>query len=142
MNEWLIQVQMQTQFWNAHTGREAEGQLLPPGAWGIHGLWPDFCNGSYTQYCDLTRQYDPEPSPNTTTGTPDGTPVPPYRGPPIDAWFAPHGKADLRAWMDEFWVALDQPNWYLWAHEYSKHATCYSTFQKECYVRFLSLPMP
>lgn len=69
-----------TQFWDTYTGREAEGQLLPEKVWTLHGLWPDFCNGSYTQYCDLSRQYDPIPSPNTTTGTPDGTPVPPYNG--------------------------------------------------------------
>ncbi|KAF4126774.1 ribonuclease T2 [Geosmithia morbida] len=125
---------LQTQFWNTYTGLESKGQLLPRDDWTIHGLWPDFCNGSYTQYCDLSRQYDPEPSPNTTTGTTDGIPVPPYRGEPIDRWFGPYGKADLLAWMNDHWIALDQPNWILWAHEYSKHATCFSSFQKECYL--------
>jgi hypothetical protein len=55
-----------TQFWDTYTGLEDKGQLLPPDAWNLHGLWPDFCNGSFTQYCDLKRQFDPSPSPNTT----------------------------------------------------------------------------
>ena len=91
--------------------------------------------GSYTQYCDLSRQYDPLPYPNTTTGTPDGTPVVPYDGEPISEWFEPNGKADLMEYMEKYWPGLDQASWILWAHEYSKHATCFSTFQTECYVR-------
>ncbi|CEJ84511.1 Putative Ribonuclease T2 family protein [[Torrubiella] hemipterigena] len=124
---------LQTQFWSTFTGRESEGQLLPRASWGIHGLWPDFCNGSYTQYCDLSRQYDPKPSPNTTNGKPDGTPVPAYTGESIANWFAPYGKEDLLAYMEKFWINQYDPNWMLWAHEYSKHATCFSTFQTECY---------
>lgn len=91
-------------------------------------------SGSYTQYCDLSRQYDPEPYPNTTNGEPDGTPVPAYTGESIDKWFLPYGKGDLLDYMNKYWIGLDQPSWILWAHEYSKHATCFSTFQTECYV--------
>lgn len=36
---------LQTQFWDTYTGLEKQGQLLPKGSWGIHGLWPDFCDG-------------------------------------------------------------------------------------------------
>ncbi|KAK5998461.1 Ribonuclease Le2 [Cladobotryum mycophilum] len=124
---------LQTQFWSTYTGLEAKGQVLPQDSWTIHGLWPDFCNGSYTQYCDLSRQYDPKPAPNTTDGTPTGTPVPPYTGPSIDTFFEPYGKMDLLAYMNKYWINQNDPNWILWAHEFSKHATCYSTFQKECY---------
>jgi hypothetical protein len=42
-----------TQCWGAHTDLESQGQLLPRNAWTLHGLWPDFCNSSFTQYCDL-----------------------------------------------------------------------------------------
>lgn len=35
--------------------------------------------------------------------------------------------------MNKFWIAQNQPNWYLWAHEFSKHATCFSTFDLPCY---------
>jgi hypothetical protein len=44
---------LSTQFWNTYTGLESQSQVLPKNTWTLHGLWPDFCNGSYTQYCDL-----------------------------------------------------------------------------------------
>jgi hypothetical protein len=44
---------LSTRFWNTYTGLESQGQVLPKNTWTLHGLWPDFCNGSYTQYCDL-----------------------------------------------------------------------------------------
>ena len=37
---------LQAQFWDTYTGFESQGQLLPKDSWGVHGLWPDFCNGS------------------------------------------------------------------------------------------------
>lgn len=80
-----------------------------------------------------SRQYDPVPSPNTTTGTPTGTPVPPYTGPSISTFLAPLGRADLLSWMTRYWVAQAQPSADFWAHEFSKHATCYSTFDVPCY---------
>ncbi|KAI1182628.1 ribonuclease T2 family protein [Nemania serpens] len=124
---------LQTQFWNTYTGLESQGQLLPKDSWTIHGLWPDFCNGSYTQYCDLKRQYDPFPSPNTTTGTPAGKPVKPWKGKPISDYLELFRKFDLLAFMEKHWTGLNQPSSTLWAHEFSKHATCFSTFDTECY---------
>jgi ribonuclease T2 len=126
---------LSTQFWDTYTGLESEGQLLPEKSFTLHGLWPDFCNGSWTQYCDLNRQYDPHPSPNTTTGTPAGTPVPPYSGPTVDTFLAALGRPGrtLLAWMNKFWIAQNQPNTELWAHEFSKHATCFSTFAPSCF---------
>ncbi|KAH8700915.1 ribonuclease T2-like protein, partial [Talaromyces proteolyticus] len=124
---------LSTQFWNTYTGLESEGQVLPANSWTLHGLWPDFCNGSYTQYCDLNRQYDPAPSPNTTTGTANGTRVPPYTGPSIDTFLHPFGKFDLLAWMSKYWINQGAPSKNLWAHEFSKHATCYSTFDTPCF---------
>lgn len=122
-----------TQLWQTYTGYESAGQVNPKDSWTIHGLWPDFCNGSYTQYCDLTRQYDPLPSPNTTTGTPSGTPVRPWTGTPIGKFLEPFGKFDLLAFMHKFWVAQSQPSSDFWGHEFSKHATCFSSFDVECY---------
>lgn len=91
---------LSTQFWSTYTGLEAKGQYLPSESWTLHGLWPDFCNGSYTQYCDLKRQYDPVPSPNTTTGKPGGTPVPPYTGPSVSTFLEAFGRLDLLSWMN------------------------------------------
>lgn len=124
---------LSTQYWNTYTGLESQGQLLPNNTWTLHGLWPDFCNGSYTQYCDLSGHYDPQPSPNTTNGLPNGTVIPPYTGPPVSTFLTDFGKYDLLAWMNTFWINQGAPNWYFWAHEFSKHATCYSTFDKPCY---------
>ncbi|PVH72320.1 ribonuclease T2 [Cadophora sp. DSE1049] len=124
---------LSTQFWDTYTGLESEGQVLPANTWTLHGLWPDFCNGSYTQYCDLSRQYDPLPSPNTTTGKPDGKPVIPYTGPSIGTFLEPFGKFDLLAYMNKYWIAQNQPNGDFWGHEFSKHATCFSTFEIPCY---------
>lgn len=121
---------LQTQFWDTYTGREAQGQLLPKDTWTIRecppcsetttsnphldGLWPDFCNGSYTQYCDLSRQYDPYPSPNTTNGLRNGTAVPPYKGAPIGTFLPPFGKYDLLAYMNKYWIAQGQANDDFW----------------------------
>lgn len=124
---------LSTQFWDTYTGLESQGQLLPENTWTLHGLWPDFCNGSFTQYCDLSRQYDPIPSPNTTTGKPDGTPVPPYKGPNIGTFLKPFGKFDLLEYMNTYWIAQNQDNAGFWGHEFSKHATCFSTFNTQCY---------
>jgi len=119
---------LQTQFWDVWADKD-----LPANTWTLHGLWPDFCNGSYTQYCDLSRQYDPSPSPNTTNGLKNGTAVPPYKGPNIGTFLIPFGKYDLLAWMNKFWIAQTGPNADFWGHEFSKHATCYSTFDVPCY---------
>lgn len=124
---------LSTQFWNTYTGREADGQFLPTDTWTLHGLWPDFCNGSYTQYCDLSRQYDPIPSPNTTNGLANGTAVPAYTGPSIDTFVEPFGRFDLLAYMSTYWIAWQQDNAGFHAHEFSKHATCFSTFNVPCY---------
>lgn len=48
-----------------------------------------------------SRQYDPAPSPNTTTGTSTGTPVLPYNGPNIGTFLEPFGKHDLLAYMNK-----------------------------------------
>ncbi|OCK82106.1 ribonuclease T2 [Lepidopterella palustris CBS 459.81] len=124
---------LSTQFWDTYTGLESQGQVLPKDSWTLHGLWPDFCDGSFTQYCDLTRQYDPFPSPKTTNGLPNGTVVPPYNGSNIGTFLEPFGKFDLLAYMNKYWISQGSPNYDFWAHEFSKHATCYSTFDVPCY---------
>ncbi|OCB87906.1 ribonuclease T2 [Sanghuangporus baumii] len=127
---------LQTQFWDTYTGLEKQGQLLPRNSWTIHGLWPDFCDGSFTQYCDLSRQYDPTPSPNTTNGLPNGTVVPSYSGPGVDTFILEFGRIDLLDYMNKYWISQGSPNKDFWAHEFSKHATCTSTFDVACYENY------
>ncbi|KAG7452371.1 ribonuclease T2 [Guyanagaster necrorhizus] len=119
-----------TQFWSRYTGLEKQGQLLPRGSWTIHGLWPDNCDGSYEQYCDLSRQYDPDPSPSTL---PNGIIVPAYTGPSVNTFVESFGRDDLLDFMNTYWINQGAPNTDLWAHEFSKHATCTSTFDVSCY---------
>lgn len=120
---------LSTQFWDTYTGREKDGQILPKNHWTLHGLWPDLCNGNYTQYCDFDRQYDPEPSPPVV----NGKTVPKYNGPGVDKFVENFGRYDLLKWMKTFWVSQGQSNEAFWAHEFSKHGTCYSTFDTPCY---------
>lgn len=137
-----------TQLWDTYTGLERQGQLLPKNSWTIHGLWPDNCDGSFDGYCDLSRQYDPAPSPATL---PNGTLVPVYRGPSIATFIEAFGRYDLLAYSEftssiavhfftftplpvsKYWVSQGSPNADFWAHEFSKHATCTSTFDLACY---------
>lgn len=44
-----------TQFWDTYTGLEHLGQKLPQGSWGIHGLWPDNCDGCVLTHCIASR---------------------------------------------------------------------------------------
>ncbi|KAK5116182.1 hypothetical protein LTR62_008508 [Meristemomyces frigidus] len=78
-------------------------------------------------------QYGPSPSPNTANGLPNGTVISPYKGPSISTFLARFGKLDLLAYMNKYWVSQGQPNGDFWGHEFSKHATCYSTFDLPCY---------
>ncbi|EIN14001.1 ribonuclease T2 [Punctularia strigosozonata HHB-11173 SS5] len=121
---------LQTQFWDTWTGLEHKGQLLPRGSWGIHGLWPDNCDGSFEQYCDFSRQFDPQPSPAIL---PNGTVIPPWNGTTIDTFIKDFGRFDLLEYMNKFWINQGAPNTDFWAHEFSKHATCTSTFDVSCF---------
>ena len=97
---------LQTQFWDTYTGYEHQGQILPKDSWTLHGLWPDNCDGSYAQYCDLSRQYDAEPSPATL---PDGTVVPPYSGPSVDTFVLGFGRIDLLDFSACAFLLLSEP---------------------------------
>ncbi len=89
-----------TQFWSTYTGLERHGQKLPKESWTMHGLWPDNCDGSYGQYCDFSRQYDPAPSPKTLT--PNGTVIPPWTGPDIGTFVAKFKRFDILDWSESF----------------------------------------
>ncbi|KAG2156673.1 ribonuclease T2 [Suillus bovinus] len=121
---------LQAQYWDTYTGLESHGQLLPKGSWSIHGLLPVNCDGTSGQYCDLSRQYDPKPSPSTL---PNGTVITPYKGPSVRTFLDEFDHSDLLYYMDRFWINQGAPNEELWAQEFSKHGTCTSTFDVACY---------
>ncbi len=50
--------------------------------WTLHGLWPDRCDGSYDQYCNLTPQFNN-----------------------ISAVLENFGQGDLVEFMNRYWIA-------------------------------------
>ncbi|KAK0533421.1 Ribonuclease T2-like [Tilletia horrida] len=93
-----------TQFWDSHP---AAG---PDDSWTIHGLWPDYCNGSYPQNCDASRA--------------SLQPLQVLK----DA-----GETDLISFMNEFWISNMGSTPAFWQHEWSKHGVCVSTLAPKCY---------
>lgn len=63
----------------------------------IHGLWPEFNNGSYPQYCNNTHKH----SFNVSKLNP------------------------IRKELDTWWISYLGPNVKFWEHEYQKHETCF-----------------
>ncbi|KAF9786202.1 ribonuclease T2-like protein, partial [Thelephora terrestris] len=109
-------------------GLEGEGQILPEASW--HGAWPDNCDGSYGQYRDFSRQYDPSPSPDVL---PNSTTIPPYKGPGIDT--LSDDLADM-VYYYSMWINQGAPNADIWAHRPSEHGICTSTFDVTCYSNY------
>lgn len=97
-------------------------------------MWPDNCDGTYASYCDLSRQYDPAPSPNTTDS---GETIKPWTGKPISQFLKKFDQKTLEKYMNTYWVNQGGPNVDFWAHEFSKHATCTSTFDPKCYPNYV-----
>jgi len=65
--------------------------------WSIHGLWPNYGNGSYPEYCEIGVHYDPAVISDTTLHS-----------------------------MESDWYTCktDNTNEEFWDHEISKHYTC------------------
>ncbi|KAI8882317.1 ribonuclease T2, partial [Backusella circina FSU 941] len=77
--------------------------------WTIHGLWINYCNGSW--YCPMDT---PLPTNNITKLLLD------------------NNKTDLVKDMMHYWNPDEDYN-NLWLHELKKHASCMSTIQPSCY---------
>lgn len=94
---------LQTQFWdtNPSTG--------PSDSWTIHGLWPDNCDGTFTENCDPSRAYTN-----------------------IASLLSAQGASDTLSFMQEYWVDINGQNEQFWEHEWSTHGTCYSTLEPSC----------
>ncbi|KAJ4127855.1 Ribonuclease T2 precursor (RNase T2) [Fusarium equiseti] len=100
---------LQTQFW------DSDPAAGPSDSWTIHGLWPDYCDGTYPQFCDKSREYSDIKS--------------------IVSKFL--GNATL-SYMDKYWVSQDGDDESLWQHEWDKHGTCISTLEPSCYTGYKS----
>ncbi|KAI5480738.1 ribonuclease T2 [Pseudohyphozyma bogoriensis] len=119
------------QFWDTYTGLESSGQFLPEDSWTIHGLWPDNCDGTYESYCDASRLYGPALTNGTAVSYPVNSTVV-QKGSITDV-LKKFGRYDLLDYMNGFWINQGGSNEDFWAHEFSKHATCTSTFDVACY---------
>jgi ribonuclease T2 len=96
---------LQTQYWLPSPG--------PAHSWTIHGLWPDFCNGTYPAYCDAAREY--------------ASPVAVLEG---------AGEHELLRYMRKYWKTNTRDgvdDEAFWKHEFDKHGTCMSTLEPRCY---------
>ncbi|KAJ1360511.1 hypothetical protein KIN20_019503 [Parelaphostrongylus tenuis] len=72
---------------------------IPEGSpdWSIHGLWPNYKNGSYPQFCDgVPKKFD-------------------------DKLIKPIERRLLKAWPNLY---PTKPTQSLWKHEWEKHGTC------------------
>ncbi|KAH2828439.1 hypothetical protein KXW08_004447 [Aspergillus fumigatus] len=98
---------LQTQFW------DADPAVGPVDSWTIHGLWPDFCDGGFDQYCDSKRRYSN-----------------------ISLILVDSGRADLLEYMSDFWKDFRGDDEDLWEHEWNKHGTCISTLETTCYADY------
>ncbi|MCJ1304046.1 ribonuclease T2-like [Hypocenomyce scalaris] len=98
---------LQTQFW------DSDPATGPVDHWTVHGLWPDHCDGTFSQYCDESRQYTN-----------------------ITAILQSFGAIDLLAYMDTYWKDQGGADESFWEHEWGKHGTCISTLDPDCYTNY------
>ncbi|KAJ7193812.1 ribonuclease [Mycena pura] len=96
---------LQTQFW------DSSPSTGPTNSWTIHGLWPDNCDGTFSENCDSSRDY---------TG--------------ISSLLTSQGASSTLALMNTYWKndPDDGSDEELWEHEWATHGTCYSTLQTKC----------
>lgn len=107
---------LQTQFWDPSPA------LGSPTSWTVHGLWPDYCEGGFDQFCDDTRRRTPEEITHILTNA-------------SIAQEAGGTHPGLLDFMSRHWLSLNGYNPHLWAHEWNKHGTCISTMEPKCYAR-------
>ncbi|KAI9573314.1 ribonuclease T2 [Boletus coccyginus] len=97
---------MQTQFWDTDVPRS------PPDSWTIHGLWPDFCDATWTKNCDPSRAH--------------------YN---ITELLTEQGATSTLDYMRHFWLDNRGNTEHFWNHEWRDHGTCCSTLEPSCLPR-------
>ncbi|KAF3760918.1 ribonuclease T2, partial [Cryphonectria parasitica EP155] len=85
----------------------------PANSWGIHGLWPDDCDGDYSEDCDTSREYTD-----------------------ITTLIEKYGTTELLDFMETYWNSNDESNEDFWESEWAEHGTCISTLDPTCYTDY------
>ncbi|KAI0257090.1 ribonuclease T2-like protein [Lactifluus subvellereus] len=95
---------LQTQFWETHPSTG------PRDSWTIHGLWADYCDGTFPKRgCDPSRAYTD-----------------------IAGLLRDQGAGDTLSYMERYWVDYHGQNEHFWEHEWDNHGTCYNTLRPSC----------
>ena len=85
----------------------------PDSSWTIHGLWPNNCDGTYSESCDTKRAYTN-----------------------ITQLLEAAGDTSTLDYMQTYWVSDDESNEAFWDHEWETHGTCISTLSPSCYTDY------
>ncbi|KAJ3051327.1 ribonuclease T2-like [Rhizophlyctis rosea] len=94
---------------------------LPRDAWTLHGLWPDYCDGTYsTDNLGCIHEYGFE-------GTYEM--VKKFGG-------------GLLERMKKVWMGADGDFEWMWTHEFNKHGTRMSTINPKCYGKSYKPHLP
>lgn len=94
----------QVQFW------DTDPSTGPSNSWTIHGLWPNNCDGTYSENCDSSRAYTD-----------------------ITTLLQNAGETSTLSYMQTYWISDDESNEKFWEHEWATHGTCISTLKPSCY---------
>ncbi|KAJ9086289.1 hypothetical protein DSO57_1005566 [Entomophthora muscae] len=88
-------------------------RLGPSDAFTLHGLWPNYCNGTYppSTGCDSGRVYD-------------------------NIYQLVQSDYELFPQMQKFWPSYKNDFGNFWTHEWTKHGTCLSTADPRCISEF------
>lgn len=97
----------QVQFW------DTDPVTGPDDSWTIHGLWPNNCDGTYSENCDSSRAYKD-----------------------ITTLLENAGEDDTLSFMQDYWLSNDESDEAFWEHEWATHGTCYSTLEPSCYTDY------
>ncbi|KAK8195181.1 putative ribonuclease T2 [Phyllosticta capitalensis] len=95
----------------------------PEDTWTLHGMWNDYCNGSYPASCDNSRNY---------TG--------------FAEILEDYDQLSLLDYMRVYWrlcfqndpviTTTNGTDEQLWEHEWAKHGTCMTTIRPSCYANY------
>lgn len=97
----------QVQFW------DTDPVTGPTDSWTIHGLWPNNCDGTYSENCDSSRAYTN-----------------------ITQILKAAGATATLDYMQTYWLSDDESDEAFWDHEWETHGTCMSTLATDCYPNY------